>query len=169
MVKTVKIGNKDVLLSNNVGWIMEYDSQFRKDIVQEIMPMLRGLTNIAGGLLEEVEDIEELHAKDVAVVLQSESVTDAFIMFSGLRFTEFVNIVWAMAKDADSDIPDPREWVRQFDRFEMDILAPAVFKLILEGFSSSKNARRLQKVLKDLKKSLKPKKEEKEETTKEQA
>lgn len=160
MIKTVKIGKKEVLLSNNVGWTMEYDNQFNQDIVQVIMPMLRGLTNVTGGVLEEVEDLDNITMKNVATVLQSESVTEAFIMFSGLKFTEFVQIVWAMAKDADPDIPEPREWVRQFEGFELDVLGPVIFRLVLEGFSSSKNARRLLKTLKDLKGAVKTKQEE---------
>jgi hypothetical protein len=57
-----------------------------------------------------------------------------------------------MAKACDDDIPEPIEWVKQFDTFPVDVIAPEVFNLALKGAMSSKNLKRL----KDLKKKIQP-------------
>ena len=61
--------------------------------------------------------------------------------------------VWAMAKAADDDVPDPKTWVRQFDDFPIDVIAPQVFELVLKGMVSSKNWKRLTNLISQIKKS----------------
>jgi hypothetical protein len=51
-----------------------------------------------------------------------------------------------MAKAADEDIDPPKRWVRQFDEFPLDVVVPAVYELVLKGFVSSKNLKRLKNV-----------------------
>ena len=65
---------------------------------------------------------------------------------------DFLNIVWAMAKNADDSVPEPKKWFNQFEVFPMDELVPAVGELLYKGMISSKNSTRLQ----DLAKTLKP-------------
>lgn len=57
-----------------------------------------------------------------------------------------VNVTWAMAKAADENIETPKRWVRQFEEFPLDVVGPAVYDLVLKGFVSSKNLRRLKKI-----------------------
>ena len=57
-----------------------------------------------------------------------------------------INVTWAMAKAADEDIDPPKRWVRQFDEFPLDVVVPAVYELVLKGFVSSKNLKRLKNV-----------------------
>ena len=40
----------------------------------------------------------------------------------------------------------PKRWVRQFDEFPLDVVGPAVFDMVLKGFVSSKNLKRLKKI-----------------------
>jgi hypothetical protein len=56
-----------------------------------------------------------------------------------------INVTWAMAKAADEDIEPPKRWVRQFEEFPLDVIVPAVYELVLKGFVSSKNLKRLKK------------------------
>jgi len=60
-------------------------------------------------------------------------------------------VTWALAKAADERILPPKQWVRQFDSFPLDIIVPAVGELLFKGFSSSKNLARLKKVGANLK------------------
>lgn len=160
MIKTIKLGkNESLVLDNNVGWTMEYLNQFGHDIIPDLMPLLSGVVNLVSGVAQAaVENGDTVSFNDSVKLmanLNSSTVTDAVIELAGLRFVDFVNITWAMAKCADEDIPEPKVWVRRFDPFPVDILAPEVFNLILSGMASSKNVKRLQKAAKDLG-SLKP-------------
>lgn len=61
-----------------------------------------------------------------------------------------INVTWAMAKAADESILPPKQWVRQFEEFPLDVVGPAVYDLVIRGFVSSKNLKRLKKIGKDL-------------------
>lgn len=150
MEKTIKIDKKSVRLSNNVGWTMEYRDQFNHDIIPTLMPMLAGILDILGGVVETVGKTKDVGYDDLIKAVNSDKMYDAVIHMSGLEFVEFINIVWAMAKAADDSIPEPREWVKQFSSFPLDDIAPAVFRLIIEGVMSSKNVKRLESLVKAL-------------------
>lgn len=151
MEKTIKIGDKDVRLNNNIGWAMEYRDQFGRDIVPALMPALWGLLNVAGELIQASNGTGKVSLEDITDLIQGESFTEAIIKLSGLEFVDFINITWSLAKCADGSIPEPREWVRGFDEFPLDVIAPEVFRLILAGVMSSKNAGRLRETIQNLK------------------
>ena len=151
MEKTIKIGDKDVRLSNNIGWALIYRDQFGRDIIPTIMPMLAGLLDILGGLLRNGKT-DNLSINDLAELMDGDELMNAYVHLSGLEFTDFINITWALAKCADDSIPEPTMWVRQFDEFPVDIIGPAVFSLVLKGVMSSKNWTRLT----SLKKKIQP-------------
>lgn len=145
MIKTIKIDNKEVRLSNNVSWALIYKNQFGSDIVQALMPMIAGALDILSGL---VKESDEINLKDLAKITDGDDFVNAMIHIGNVEFTDFIDITWALAKAADDDIPEPMEWVKQFDSFPMDTVAPAVVGLIVKGLVSSKNLRKLN----DLKK-----------------
>ena len=152
MEKTITIGSAKVRLSNNVGWTLAYRDQFGRDIIPAIMPALWSLTDIMAGLMQEIDldGQRNVSAEEIVKALSGDTVTDAFIKLSGLEFVDFVNIVWAMAKAADESIDDPREWVRQFDEFPIDVIGPAVLDLVVKGMISSKNVERLRSLIEKL-------------------
>lgn len=151
MEKTIKIGDKDVRLNNNIGWAMEYRDQFGHDIVPAIMPALWGILNVAGELMQRTDKNGKISQEAALELFETDSFTDAMIKLSGLEFVDFINITWSLAKCADGSIPEPREWVRGFDEFPLDVIAPEVFRLILAGVMSSKNAERLRETIQNLK------------------
>ena len=153
MEKTVKIGDKEVRLKNNVGWAFEYRNQFGHDIIPTLMPMAASLLDIVGGMIRVTGKVDQVDMRDVLAAIDSDDLMNALIHISGLEFVELINITWALAKCADEDIPEPRIWVRQFEEFPVDVVAPAVFDLIIKGIVSSKNLKRL----KTIRKSLQPK------------
>lgn len=152
MEKTVQIGNKEVRLNNNIGWAIDYRDQFGQDIIPTLLPMVAAALDLIKGLLEEVEDTNNLEWRDILRLIDGDTLFDALIHLGGLEFRDFINITWAMAKCADDSIPEPRTWVKEFEVFPVDELAPTVFDLIFTGVVSSKNLTRL----KDVKKSLQP-------------
>ena len=152
MEKTVQIGNKEVHLNNNIGWAIDYRDQFGQDIIPTLLPMVAAALDLIKGLLEEVEDTNNLEWRDILRLIDGDTLFDALVHLGGLEFRDFINITWAMAKCADDSIPEPRTWVKEFEVFPVDELAPTVFDLIFKGVVSSKNLTRL----KDVKKSLQP-------------
>lgn len=142
MVKTIRIGEKEVTLNNNIGWAMIYREQFGHDIIPTLMPLLASFLDILGGLLDEVKG-NNIQVKDFVKVLNSDKLFDAVIHASGLEFVELINITWSLAKCHDDSITEPNRWIREFEEFPVDIVAPEVFKMIASGVVSSKNLERV--------------------------
>ena len=143
MIKTIKISkDKDLTISNNLAWAMIYKSQFGHDIVPDIMPIVSAVTKLLG-------ELGKMAGKDMVEVLKDldgDTIQSALIELCALQFTDFINLTWAMAKANDDDIETPEKWVREFDQFPVDIIAPAVFDLLLKGLVSSKNLKSLRTV-----------------------
>ena len=152
MEKTIKIGKKSVRLNNNVSWAIVYRNQFGRDIIPTIMPLFASALDIISGIINETGKTEDIELTDLAKLADGDSLLNAAIHLGGFEFTDLICITWALAKCADEDIPEPREWISQFDNFPVDVVAPEVFSLIFKGAVSSKNLKRLE----DLKKRIQP-------------
>lgn len=150
MEKTVKIGKQDVRLSNNVSWAIIYRDQFGHDIIPTLMPMLAAILDILSGMLSEYGEDKKVDALDLLKNMDGDKLLDAVVHLSGLEFVEFINITWAMAKVLNEDIPEPKVWVRQFDEFPVDTIAPELSSLIFKGLVSSKNLKRLKDLTKQI-------------------
>lgn len=146
MEKTIKIGKKSVKLNNNTGWAIEYRDQFGHDIIPTLMPLLASVIDVIGGIVKETGKTKDIGIADVLAIIDTDSMMDAIIHASGFEYVEVINITWALAKCADEDIPEPREWVRQFETFPLDKIVPDVFELIFRGLVSSKNLKRLETI-----------------------
>lgn len=152
MEKTIKIGKKSVRLNNNVSWAICYRDQFGRDIIPTIMPLFASALDIISGLINETGKTDEIELTDLAKLADGDSLLNAAIHLGGFEFTDLICITWALAKCADEEIDEPREWIKQFDTFPIDVVAPEVFSLIFKGVVSSKNLKRLE----DLKKRIQP-------------
>ena len=152
MEKTIKIGKESVKLNNNIGWAIAYRDQFGRDIVPAIMPLFASALDIVSGIIKETGKTDDINLEDLARLTDGDALINAMIHLGGFEFTDLINITWALAKCADEDIPEPREWVSKFESFPLDVVAPEVFKLIFRGVVSSKNLKRLE----DLKKRIQP-------------
>ena len=150
MIKTLKIEGKEVRLDNNIDWAMIYRDQFGTDIIPALMPLFASAMDIFSELLKKTGKSKEINVNEILAEVDGESLINAVIHLSSFEFVDFINIVWALAKNADDSIPEPRMWVKQFDTFPLDEIAPEVVKLIAKGVISSKNLKRLN----DLKKTV---------------
>lgn len=154
MIKTIKIDSKTSLkVSNNIGWMMAYRDQFGRDIVPTLIPVLSAVLDIAVEVNKAASE-EGVSAADVFKAMETDTLRDALIEVSGLEMVDLINIVWAMAKAADDDIEEPREWVKQFEAFPLDTILPVIFDLCLKCMVSSKNLKRLQTGMQGLRPSL---------------
>lgn len=150
MEKIINIGNKEVKLNNNVAWTMEYRDQFGKDIVPALMPVI---ASIIEGVTTVIADTgkTEITVADIADAIQGRTMEIMLPMFQVEFVDVVINVTWAMAKAADESIEPPKKWVRQFDEFPLDVVGPAVFDMIIKGFVSSKNLKRLENLRTSLK------------------
>lgn len=154
MEKTIKIGKKSVRLNNNISWAIVYRDQFGRDIIPTIMPLFASALDIISGIINETGKTDDINLEDLAKLADGDSLLNAAIHLGGFEFTDLICITWALAKCADDEIPEPREWVSQFDIFPIDVVAPEVFRMIFKGVISSKNLKRLEDLTKRIQPSL---------------
>ena len=150
MEKIIKIGKQEVRLNNNVAWTMEYRDQFGKDIVPALMPLLASMIEGVSTVVSEAGG-SDISIADIADVVQGRSMEVLLPLFQVEFVDTIINVTWAMAKAADENIEPPKKWVRQFEEFPLDVIVPAVYELVLKGFVSSKNLKRLKKASASLK------------------
>lgn len=143
MIRTIEIGNKEVRLSNNIGWTMIYKDQFGHDIVSTLTPMLAAGLDLISGFLSDVDTSKPVDAVDLLKKIDGDVLIDAMAHLSGVEIVDLINITWAMAKAMDDDIPEPKRWVRDFEEFPIDVIAPEIAKLAFKGMVSTKNLKRL--------------------------
>ena len=146
MEKIIKIGKQEVRLNNNVAWTMEYRDQFGKDILPAVMPLLASMIEGVSTIMADANGDGELTISSIAEALEGRTMEVLLPMFQAEFVDLIVNVTWSMAKAADENIEPPKRWVRQFEEFPLDVVGPAVYDLVLKGFVSSKNLRRLKKI-----------------------
>ena len=145
MQKTIHLDETTSLtLDSNVGWLMEYRAQFGRDIMPAIMPAISAIGQL---IFQLYANGEKLSTDSVLEALDEAMISDALTELAGLEVVDLLNITWAMAKTADDSIPEPLQWVRQFDAFPVDVVAPEVFRLVAQSCVSSKNWNRLRAML----------------------
>ena len=158
MKQTINIEGKDLELNNSAEWALVYRDQFNHDIIPTVMPLLAGILDILGGMASAVSDKKDgdgkISVEQFLIALDDGSVFDALIHLSGFELVELYNITWAMNKAANADIQEPREWIKQFDVFPLDDIAPAIFGLMIKGLMSSKNWTRLESLMKTIQPSI---------------
>ena len=144
MERIINIGNKEVRLNNNVAWTMEYRDQFGKDILPAVMPLLASMIEGVSTIVAEAGEGGEMTTASIAEALQGRSFDVLMPMYQAEFVDLVINVTWSMAKAADESIEPPKRWVRQFEAFPLDEVGPAVFDMVLKGFVSSKNLKRLK-------------------------
>lgn len=146
MEKIIKIGEKDVRLNNNIGWVMEYRDQFGKDILPVIMPFLTSMIESVSTVIADADNNGEITTTTIAEALSGRSLDVVLPLYQADFVDLVINVIWAMAKTADDTIEPPKKWVRQFEGFYLDEILPDVLDMVLRGFVSSKNLARLEGV-----------------------
>ena len=152
MEKIIKIGKQEVKLDNNAAWAMEYRDQFGKDILPVILPMGASIAEMLATVASSAED---LSVRSLAEAIEGRTMEILMPLFQVEMVDILINVTWAMAKTADESIDPPKKWIRQFDSFPIDVVAPTVYDMAMKGFMSSKNQKRLKNAVKSLK-SLQP-------------
>lgn len=138
MIKEINISeNEKIKLNASLGWVLRYRAQFGHDILPDLLPMLESGLVLVGGAMDESGELEWRK------LLDSDTVSSAMISFAGAEFATALNIIWAMAKNADDSIPAPFEWANQFENFPLDQIVPEVIDAVINTVVSEKNRKRL--------------------------
>lgn len=142
MKKSITLGDRSVELNSSIGWLYVYRETFGRDILPDIMPALQAVLTLGVEIMKEAAD-GKININDVLGHLDDDTLDTLSVTLSGLEFTSVLNIVWAMAKNADSSIPAPREFFNEFDCAELDKVLPEVLQMVIKSSVTSKNAIRL--------------------------
>jgi hypothetical protein len=113
MEKTILIDGKDIRFKSTGATPLRYKAQFHKDFFVEILK----LNSLKG--LQKAEDIK---TEDIEKV----------------DFDVLYNIVWVLAKTASKDIPEPIEWLDQFNEFPLMEIIPELQDLIQSTIQAKK-------------------------------
>lgn len=151
MIKNINLDSKhSVEVNSSAGWLLIYRSQFGHDILPDLMPALEAVLGLASSFLSEIGEINEksISVGDMVKSLDKELLSDITFNLSTLEIVTIINVFWAMAKNADRDIPEPEVWVNQFDNFPFDVIAPAILDIVIKSCVSSKNLKRLKEMMK---------------------
>lgn len=145
MEKIIKIGDKDVRLDNNMAWTIEYRDQFGKDILPVLMPLISTVLETVAEVISET-GTKNITLEDLGEAISGRAM-DMLLPMYNAEFTELVlYVTWAMAKAADEDIAPPKQWIRQFDTFPVDVVVPEVLGMAAQGMISAKNLKRLKTI-----------------------
>lgn len=155
MIETITIDGKPIEIDSASGWTYCYREQFGHDILPDMLPIVRSLAIAAEGLLMALpdEDIKKgtVSAKNIREILKNVDeymIQDAIGELAGLEITTVQNIFWALAKNANSNLDQPRRFFNQFEVFPYEEVLPKVLVAIIKSSSSSKNSQSLLTMLK---------------------
>jgi hypothetical protein len=115
MEKTIVIDGKKVGFKTNGATPLRYKAQFGRDYFKEILK-LAPLDKLLGKKTKKITP-DDLEALD---------------------FEVFYNISWVMAKTYDPTIPEPLEWLEQFDEYPIADIIPELQDLMMASFQTTK-------------------------------
>jgi len=132
MKKTIKLNSKEkIKIDTSWNWAYIYMDYFGHDIIPDLVPVIDTFIETLTGLLNGSETDEN-------------EISDKLY---GFESTTVTNVIWALAKNADDDIPEVREWLKGFDRFPLDVILPEVLETLADTMMSSKKAGLLRETL----------------------
>lgn len=152
MIKEYRITKDEKLtLNSSAGWLYIYKEQFGHDILPDLLPVLEAALESVGKVTEQVLEKEEPTQGDyIMAMVKSEVIDDIILAGMGAELTTVLNIIWAMAKNADQTTYSPIDFYNQYENIEFDKLLPDVFKQILQSLTSKKKLLKAKANLKKL-------------------
>ena len=127
MRKTIKLEDKkEIKINTSWNWAYIYQEYFGHDIIPDLIPAI------------------DAFIKMFTEMVNGEEVDDEGVDLYGLEITTMTNLIWALAKNADDDIPEVREWLDTFDEFPLDIIVPEVIEALTGSMISRKKAELLR-------------------------
>ena len=140
MIKTINLGNGQSLeINSSGGWLYVFQEQFGFDVLPLLMPALEAGLKAVGIAVQGADGKDKIEAAQMLANFDDENINEIMMSFSGLQLTTLLNIVWAMAKNANDNIPEPKVFYNSFDEFPSDLVIPEVVRQIINTTISKKN------------------------------
>lgn len=121
MEKTLQIDGKQVRFKSTAGTARRYRNQFGKDFFAALFEMMP--------LIEAAQKKDE---ETGAPAIDGYTVEQV----KALNFEVFENIIWVMAKTADPSIPEPEEWMDQFEEMPIQEIMPELQDMMMASFGT---------------------------------
>lgn len=124
MEKTVYVDERPVRLKSTAALPKRYKAQFRRDYFADLLK----ISKIFGGAKGKNADADE-------------KTTLANVTLSDLDYLDMdvlYDIIWTMAKSADRNIPDPMEWLDEFEVFPLQEIMEEIKDLLENSMPQSK-------------------------------
>lgn len=125
MEKTIIIDGQSIQLKSTAATPLRYKAQFKRDFFSELLK----LAKLFAGQEGTTEDVKE-DGIDLSKI--------SWEALDHLDFEVFYNFVWVLAKSADHSIPDPLDWLDQFDEFPIKEIFPQITDLLSSSIQSKK-------------------------------
>lgn len=132
MIKEIKIDDKDVKFSFGLASFYIYKNQFGQDAMTVILPLISDIVNALDPKIFYEKKEEE---RDKALIEAVGSILDEI---ARVEITELADIIWAFAKAADSEIPEPMKWYASFDEFPIYDVGKELLPCLYESLISKK-------------------------------
>lgn len=133
MIKEIKIDDKDVKFSFGLASFYIYKNQFGQDAMTVILPLLSDIVNA----LDPKVFLEKTKEEDKNEAL-FEAARNIFDEIARVEITELADIIWAFAKAADTEIPEPMKWYSSFDEFPIYDVGKELLPCLYESLISKK-------------------------------
>lgn len=138
MIREIKIDKDNKFeINTSYGWLYTYKEHFGEDILPEIVPLMESAIGIAADIFENNDAVD---ARDV--------ISEIAGTIAGTEATTLTNVIWALAKNANDDLPNAREWYNSFETFPMDKVIPEAFWALCESTVSQKKVKSLKEQIK---------------------
>jgi len=114
MEKILTIDGRQVKFKSTGAFLLRYKAQFGRDAIQDIFK----LQNAINPKTNELKDI------------------------SALDLEVFYNLIWALAKTADPNLPPPMDWLDSFSEFPLIDIIPEVVDMIFSCLKSTTTSKK---------------------------
>ena len=121
MEKILTIDGRQVPFKSTGAFLLRYKAQFNRDALQDVVKLeyaLKQTTDENGNKKYVISNIDYLD------------------------FEVFYNLIWTLAKTADSTIPTPIEWLDEFDEFPLMDILPELIDMIFSSIKSTANPKK---------------------------
>lgn len=137
MNKIIKLSeDQQIEVRSTQGWLFVYEENFGHDIMPDLWPLLDIVGDIIGGAKQEKDGT-------LKIEINADVIEGAKASVASFEYLTIVRILWAMAKNANPNIPPVMLWADQFEVFPLDVILPELVKILILSNVSSKNSTRL--------------------------
>ena len=139
MEKTINIGGKDVKFKFTLSAFYIFKNQFSYDAMNKIVPTIGEiLSNLDFSIFEAYEEKEEEKEESLTGGEVLNAVGRTLESTYNFEMVDFLNLLWAFVKNANSELPNPEIWFSTFDEFPIIDVMREFVPALLESLGSKK-------------------------------